>query len=138
MKFFFELSASSSVIWKELVDKALSLSDCLELNTLCEDQNLAAFLKELPNYSVLAENRKTDKFYKGRKSIQIPFVVINDRVKRQLGQFEHWQNHYLEDPSFWKNGEEILACISHENLVMVEMDYFADLVEGLILYNVTA
>lgn len=139
MKKYFVLSGSQFDTWKILVQKALALSDYLELHPLYKDQNYTDFFKKLSTYEMIPANKADGKFYSGRERIRIPLSSIHDDLKAQLGNYQFWQNHYLEDPSFWKADNEILAAISHENMVMVEMNYFEKELDGLNLelYNKT-
>lgn len=127
MKKYFVLSGSQFDTWKVLVQKALALSDFLELHPLYKDQNYTDFLKKLVPYEMMPANKADGKFYSGRERIRIPLSSIHADLKAQLSDYKFWQNHYLEDPSFWQADNEILAAISHENMVMVERNCFSEI-----------
>ncbi|GAB5552832.1 MAG: hypothetical protein Sapg2KO_24230 [Saprospiraceae bacterium] len=103
----------------------------IELNSLYKDQHYKHFLKKLATYTIVPPNEADGKFYSGRERIRIPLATIDKDLRTQLGNYQFWQNHYLEDPSFWIADEEVLASISHENMVMTKMDFFAEILEGL-------
>lgn len=134
----FVLATNQFKVWEMLVQSACSLAEYIELNPLYKDQNYTQFLKKLPSYKIIPADKKDGKFYSGRERIRIPGANIGEDLKAKLGDYAFWQNHYLEDPSFWKEDKEILAAISHENMVMVEMDYFGKDLKGLNLelYNI--
>lgn len=133
MKKYFDLSSNQLEIWESLVQKALLISNYIELNPLYKDQNYTDFLKDLSDYMVIPSSKTDGKFYSGRERVRIPISVsnINDDLKVKMENYKFWQNHYLENPSFWIAEKEVLASISHENMVMADIDHFGEILENL-------
>ena len=54
--------------------------------------------------------------------------------------FSYWYNKPLEDPSFFYNDKEILATITHENILVLDIDRYKDLsniLNEVIMYDIT-
>jgi hypothetical protein len=133
MKKLFNLSTSNKVMWGTLVKRALTYSDIVQFNLLYKDIGVVGF--DIDFNEDIQSNRDKDKFYSTGEVLSLPLQNCSLEMTNSLSDFDYWKNKFIEDPSFLKGGNEILACITHEDMVMVDMDYFGDLVDGIDLYD---
>ncbi|MEZ4986492.1 MAG: hypothetical protein R2795_15885 [Saprospiraceae bacterium] len=137
MKKILSLIEENYSLWEVLVARALIHSDTIKFNILYhltkEDEE---FLQGLGGS--VTEGVRSDKFYATSKIVVFSSKEIEQKMIEFLKNFGYWKNKFIEDPSFWKQNEEILASITHEELVMVEFEYFSDLLENVDLYNITS
>ncbi len=132
MKKSIDLSNEDSLLWQFIIKKTVEFAEVVEFNILYEDEEILLFIEEYFS-DYIGENISKEKFYKTGKSIRFK---ISEKMKSFLRQqsFSYWYNKSLEDPSFFCKDKEILATITHEDLLVLEIDYYKDL--GDILDNV--
>ncbi|WP_170254890.1 hypothetical protein, partial [Phaeodactylibacter luteus] len=112
---------------------ALSHSDVIKFNILYNDKELECFISGLKGAAKI--EKSCNKFYFTGETLSLVLEGCDVEVLSSLKKFDYWENKFIEDPSFWKGDNELLASITHEDLVMVDMSYFEGMVESLNLYD---
>ena len=133
MKKTFNISDANSVLWNNLVQRALSNSDVVKFNILYNGKELSQFINGLKGTAKI--EKSSNKFYSTGKVVKLILESCDAEFLSSLMKFGFWKNKFIEDPSFWKGDNELLASITHEDMVMVDMEYFRDIVENLNLYD---
>lgn len=108
---------NENMIWNFLSTKPIEF---IYFNTLFQDENTFTKLTHLD--SDLQFLHEKNKFYPSGKSIKLNY---NTKVRKFLktNGLSSFLNSPIEDPSFVsKNGVEILAMISHENLAFLNLE----------------
>lgn len=121
--------------WAIWVKAVLPVTEIVTFNILFQGKELDEFRRTFTSSTI--EMKSQEKFHPARKILTVPIEQIKAEILNQLEDFSFWKNKCVEDPSFWTNGSELLACITHENLIMVDDDYFVDEIRHLDLLNHT-
>lgn len=130
----FNISTANLLVWDNLVEIALIYSDSVKFNILYQNDEFENLIKDLGDEMKIEKNR--DKFYSTGNVICLSLANRNNKLFDFLNKFDYWKNKFMEDPSFWIKDNEILACITHENLIMVDIEYFGIILKDLDLYDV--
>lgn len=121
-------------LWGQLVKEALKKTDIVQFNILYSGTEFNEILYKFEG-KVKAGKEVIGKYYRGKKILELS-VVSEDKHFEELHNFKYWYNKPIEDPSFWIGDNEILACITHEDLVMIDMEYFGDMIsDDISLYD---
>ncbi len=134
MKYSFDLPRNKLQTWNELVKIALKHADKVQFNILFQGEAIENYLKEFSPYAKIKKSRKDKYYYSSKEVIELTLV---GEVLNQIeinSDFTFWRNKCLEDPSFWIEKKEILACITHEDMVMADSDYFYEEIKQFDLY----
>lgn len=123
------------MVWSKMVDCVLGHTERVKFNILYTGEDLESFINML-GYCFTIE-KPTRKFYLSGNVLSIELSDCEEVTLLHLKDFNYWKNKSIEDPSFWKGDEELLACITHENMVMIDEAYFADMVRDLTLYDLS-
>ena len=137
MKKSINLSNEVSLLWQSIIEKTVEFANFVEFNVLYEDKEILSFIEEYSS-DYMGENISEEKFYESGKSIRF---TISEKMKSFLSQqdFSYWYNKPLEDPSFFYKDKEILATITHEDVLIVDIDRYKSLDEILsevIMYDI--
>ncbi len=135
MKKSFDLPGNEQFIWASLVDVALKVSDKVQFNILFKGEELENFFKNYKNARIRKEKDVWNKFYTSGDIVELTINKKEPLILNNLDGFSYWKNNFIEDPSFWIGEHEILASISHEDMVMVDLKYFEDIPQNIVLYD---
>lgn len=106
--------------WIFLLKTIIPLSDEVCFNALFKnykDINEIAILAE----DLIFEGKIKNKIYSSGISLKYKLSSKLQRfIKSKL--YGEWYNYHLEDISFFANGKEILATITHENHIIMLLD----------------
>ncbi len=137
MKKMFNLPQKDFNLWRLLVEIALKKSDFIKFNILFSGHELALFLEDFAESNVILKC-DIQKFYCTGDVLEIKLNSLQQKRKfiEKIKMFDVWKNNFIEDPSFWDGETEFLGCISHENIVMIDTNYYDEgEIKGVDLFN---
>jgi hypothetical protein len=115
--FFCDTSIVDDAKWKILLDIAIKECNYVEFNVLSNKYKNEASIKEIEEFFCAKSNRiskflNTNKFLKYQLSKKVISFITSKK-------HNEWLNYCFEDISFFKDDEEFLFTITHENYVFL-------------------
>ena len=117
MRYYCDNTINSNEKWQYLLSLVVTECDHVAFNVL--QKNFESVLeKDLINEAETLNYKKNEKIYSSGKQLLFP---LNEKVLKFINskEYNEWKNFCIEDPSFMKDGKEILATITHENYIIM-------------------
>lgn len=103
--------------WTSLLDKFLSVGDAVEFNVLYKNEVLNEILDKYST-ELIETGRRRNKIYPSGTFVRF---TLSQSIRYFIfsKSYHSWRNFCLEDISILKDGQEILATITHENYIFL-------------------
>ncbi len=118
MKYYIDTSIEDDAKWKYMIASILQKAETVEFNILYKRHEKSLEKEFGEDFKLASYLSNVKKIYSSGKCVQFP---LTENIKNILmsKDYSSWNNNYIEDPSFRKNGEEIFATITHEHYVIM-------------------
>jgi len=110
--------------WQEVKSYASERCDAIAFNVLYDCNEYFAFLEEMQD-ELLSREVDFDKEYASGEPILFRYTKKMKNFMKEKS-FEFFKNYFIEDPSFYIDGKEVISTITHENYIILA-DEFQDL-----------
>jgi hypothetical protein len=103
--------------WPKLLDFFYDKADMLSFNVLYHDQDFEK-IKEHLSSSISKDPTPKPKLYESGTTLRL---TPDDLVRGFLFSkgYSDWEGFCLEDMSFWEEGIEVMATITHEDYIFI-------------------
>ena len=118
-EYYLELNDSEDLKWNHVKEYVISKTNFVEFNILYSDSSLQRFI-DTHAESLISRGVNRKKLYSG----ETLRFIFSEELKRFIEplNFNYFVNKSIEDPSFYINGIEVIATITHEDQIYIKKD----------------